>query len=260
MVALPARINDERRMRENPQDRAFAAVGLPRGLCLGSKSAYRASRGRHFFVPNAYVFCQRLGLVWWGDLDILKHQPQLERVARALRSRLYVLPECRAVRDANNILFSEVEHRAIWHTGGRVRPDQRLIRASGLEPKELKMLLGVSGQRLNRPQHPYVALQINEKLRGLENFFGPLTRHYGFRKWGDWLRAPHPRLKGRSPFEILHAGGQIIPSEIFSEIYSDHKILRKYWQAVLCGICASLLTEVHTRWPIVERRKSSLSR
>lgn len=247
-----------RRARFHAPEEAFVAVGLPKGRCLGSKSRYRDLHRRHFFVPNAYVFCRSAGLIWWGDLDLWVDARKTERVARMLRQRLYVLPEDRAARDAATVPFPEAQRRAVWHTGGLVRPDRRLIQRSGLDPHTLAFLVGVTRQRLSRLQRPYVVQQINQRLHELGNFFGPLTRHFGFRRWGDWFHAPHPALKQRSPLEVLRAEGTITPRELFAEIYSNEELLARYYSTVMGGLTLSIVAPIRTRWPIVERRHSRI--
>lgn len=236
-----------------PED-AFVAAGLPKGRCLGSKSGYRALHHRHFFVPNAYVFCHSAGLIWWGDLDLWIDARKMEHVARALRQRLYVLSEGRAIRDSATMLFSDVQQRAVWHTGGPILPDRQLIRRSGLDLRTLAFLVGVTHQRFSRLQRPHIALQINQRLRDLENFFGPLTGYFGFRRWGDWVCAPHAALNGRSPLEALRTEGTITPGELFPEIYSNEKLLVRYSSVVMGGIALSIGTSIRTAWPMVERQ------
>jgi len=71
----------------------FRKHHLPLGRCFGSKSAYREANTKCEFVPNANVISKRDGKVWWGDLDLVRDSAVLEKIARLLRCRLYVLGE-----------------------------------------------------------------------------------------------------------------------------------------------------------------------
>jgi hypothetical protein len=136
-----------------------------------------------------------------------------------------------------------------------MRPDRGLIQRSGLNLHDLAFLVGVTRQRLSRLQRPYVVLQINGRLQDLEKFFGPLTRHFGFRRWGDWFHAPHAALKHRSPLEVLRAKGTIAPSELFAEIYSNERLLARYSSAAMGGLALSIAAKIRTDWPIVQRQR-----
>ncbi len=217
-------------------ERVFREVHLPIGLNVGSKSAYRARHPQHVFVPNARLVDEQGELRWMGDLDLAVHRRRVERAARLLRCRLYVLPERMPGTADKNPTKSSIESEALWHTGGPVRVDAALIRRSGLRPRELALILGRPVRQLTRAQSSEVALHVARRIRGLARFFGPLTRHYGFRTWGAWMKTPIQRLDGRSPLEILSSGGSIVPSELFREIYETPALLARYWDAVVHGI------------------------
>lgn len=236
------------------QTDAFAAVGLPRGLCLGSKSRYRETHRKHYFIPNANVFCRPFGKIWWGDLDLLRHARQLERVARRLRCHLYVLDERDGRFDNTELPFTEVQRRAVWHTGGRVRPDRRLIRRSGLSPSLLATLVGVSCQRLLRPQIPFVAQQINRKLRLLEEFFGPFTRYYGFENWGEWMSARNCKLNGATPLEVVRNGGSVKLDEVFPDVFLNPKLLPDFDDSMVRGLELQYSGAVCLEWPPWSKR------
>ncbi len=236
------------------QTEVFASVGLPRGLCLGSKSGYRETHRRHFFVPNANVFCQPFGKVWWGDLDLWRHARQLERVARLLHCRLYVLPEHEGRFDKADAPFSEVQRHAVWHTGGRIRVDRRLIRRSGLSPALLASLTGVPVQRLMKAQLPFVTLQINRRLRLLEQFFGPFTRYYGFEKWGEWMSARNTKLDGATPLDVFRAGGCVKLDEVFPAVFKNPKVLPEFDKVMWRGLELQSYGEISLKWPRSSQR------
>jgi hypothetical protein len=249
---------------ENPRDfeheptavvDAFAAECLPLGLCVGSKSGYRRAHRRHFFVPNANVACRTLGKVWWGDLDLWRHDRQLERVARRLRTRLYVLREMDARFEKADVPFAELRRHALWHTGGRVSPNQRLIARAGLSLKNLALLVGVSPRRLVTRQLPFVSQQINRRLSDWDESVGALARELGFRKWGAWMSAPHAKLSGRTPYEVLRAGGTILFADVFEEVFSDEIRFAKMHDAVLRGFALQYGTSVTVEWPLRSHQK-----
>lgn len=237
------------------QSDVFASVGLPLGLCLGSKSGYRQSHRKHFFMPNANVFCRSHGKIWWGDLDLWRHAQQLERVARRLRCQLYVLQEMDGRFEQADQPFAEVSRRAVWHTGGKVRPVRRLIRNSGLNLAQLAVFAGVSRQRLASRQIPYIAQQINRRLSSIEEAFAPFTRHYGFKKWGHWFLAPHTALSGRSPFDAVRAGEAIARDKLFPEIFANDKLIEKFIPAMIAGMTVTFGGGISLRWPIHESRR-----
>lgn len=234
------------------QTDVFAAVGLPRGLCLGSKSGYRARHRRHYFIPNANVFCCRDGKVWWGDLDLWRHAEQLEQVARRLRCRLYVLYEFDGRFDNAELPFEEARRRAVWHTGGPVYPDRKAVTRSGLSLAQAAVLIGVSVQRLVRRQIPYISQQINRRLGTLEATFEPFARHYGHKKWGHWLLTSNPSLNGLTPIDALRAGQTIVFEKVFSEVYADDDLLAKLAPALIAALWLS--DRVSLEWPHVQRR------
>lgn len=220
----------------NRAERAFRKVHLPSGLNLGSKSAYRASHPQHVFVPNARLVDEQGELRWAGDLDLAVHRRRIERAARLLQCRLYVLPERIPGSADGKLTKSTIESEAVWHSGGPVHVAANLIRRSGLRPSELAVILGSPVGHLTRAQRPEITLHIARRVQELARFFGPLTKHYGFRTWGAWMRTPTPRLDGCSPLEVLSTGGSIVPSELFREIYATPAILTRYWDAVVNGI------------------------
>jgi len=97
----------------------FGAAGLPVGRCFGSKSGYRFANPDNEFIPNANVFCRKVGKIWWGDLDLTRDRPKLDAVARKLRMKLYVLYEGDGRFENADLQHANVVRLAIWKTGRR---------------------------------------------------------------------------------------------------------------------------------------------
>lgn len=84
-------------------DELFATVGLFRGQCYGSKSAYRIQNPICVFIPNAFV-CSPSMKVWGGDLDLLTADAsRLMEVATSTGLTLYVLRETHYPIDESSI-------------------------------------------------------------------------------------------------------------------------------------------------------------
>ncbi len=253
LTGPPLPVNHE--FTPKTQSEVFASVGLPLGLCLGSKSGYRRAHREHFFVPNANVFCRPYGKVWWGDLDLWRDAAALERAARRLHCRLYVLHEHDGRFDNASLEFREMQNRAMWHTGGPVQPAGQLIRRSGLNLTQLALFVGVSARRLATRQLPYIAQQINRRIVDVETTLAPFARHSGFKKWGRWLLASHPKLNHRTPLEVLRAGEALVFSDIFPEIYANDELLEKFQSALFAGYRLSVGGGISFAWPIRERHR-----
>jgi len=235
--------------KPKPATEVFDVVGLARGRCFGSKSGYRQMNRRHFFVPNANVFCRSHGKVWWGDLDLWSDARRLEQAAQQLRCRLFVLREHDGRFDRAEMPFGEVREQAVWHTGGPVLADRDLIRRSGLTVGQLSILVGVSAHRLTHRQIPYVALQINRKLAILDRIFHPIAKHQGLKKWGTWCLAPHPALNGRSPLDALRAGESIDPTKLAAKTLTDEESYKTMLDCLALSGCA----RISLQWPIIQR-------
>jgi hypothetical protein len=197
---------------------AFEVQGLPMGRCFGSKSGYANAHPKHDFVPNANVFSKRGGKLWFGDLDLECDRPALERVARHLRCRLYVLSEHDGRFEEASRPHEAVVRDAVWHTGGpsRIPGMGRFLRGSGLRPGEAASLLKVSHERLSGPQEPKIALEIGRRLVQFEDVFRPIGSKPGHGKWGQWWTKPNEKLGGKSPLQVLKSGetldlGRIAP-------------------------------------------------
>ena len=196
-----------------PVDREFKAKratqifhrhALATGRCFGSKSGYIRAYPKNQFIPNANVFCKRHGNVWFGDLDLTFDKPTLEKIARRLRCRLYVLRE-----SDGRFQNAEILQNAVWHTGGLVRrlPGAAgFFRRSGLSHAEAAFLLRFSRGRLTRPQPPKIVLEIGRRMRRFERIFGPIAQKAGHKKWGRWWVQPSDKLAGRSPLQVLKDG------------------------------------------------------
>lgn len=196
----------------------FESLGLPMGRCFGSKSGYASAHSKHDFIPNANVFSRRGGKLWWGDLDLERDRPALERVARRLGCRLYVLSEQNGRFEEAVRPHAAVVRDAVWHTGGpsRIPGIGRFLRGSGLDVGEAAVLLKVSRNRLNGLQEPKIALEIGRRLVQFEDVFRPIGSKAGHRKWGQWWTRPNEKLSGKSPLQVLKSGealdvGRIAP-------------------------------------------------
>lgn len=244
---VPTAIDTE--FKPKPATDVFDAVGLARGRRFGSKSGYRKMNQRHFFVPNANVFCRSHGKVWWGDLDLWRDARRLEQAAQQLRCRLFVLQEHDGRFDKAELPLSEVREQAVWHTGGPIMADRELIRRSGLTAGQLSILVGVSAHRLAHRQIPYVALQINRKLTILERIFQPIAKHQALKKWGTWCLVPHPALNGRSPLDALRAGESIDPVTLAAKALTDEESYKTMMGCIALSGCG----RISLQWPIIQR-------
>ena len=191
-----------------PPTEAFKAHGLTMGRCFGSKSAYARNNPRREFIPNANVFTKQHGKVWWGDLDLMRDKPALEKVAHRLRCRLYVLRELGGRFDEATQPHKEVVEAALWHSGGpsRVPGVRQFFRRSGLSHAEAAILLKISQRLFNKPQQPKTALEISRRMRKFEEVFIPIAANAGHRKWGFWWTRPSKKLAGKSPLQVLKSG------------------------------------------------------
>jgi hypothetical protein len=200
------------------------------------------------FIPNANVFSPN-GKLWWGDLDILVHGPQLEKVAKRLGYRLYVLGEHDGRWKNAGLPFSEAKLRAIWHTGGKVRPRLDGIRESGLPLSMAAKLLGIGTARLLRPQFPYIALQIDRRWNAWEGLLRTFTAEAGVKRWGNWFIAPDA-LSGKAPAEMLATKDGIELSVLFPDICADDSRLERVMTAGAFSHAIELqYGRIDLRWP-----------
>jgi len=201
-------------------------------------------------VPNAQVYLPDGLSVWWGDLDLWRDADRLEKASKIIGARLYVLRELSipAARGTNDVVG-----QAVWHTGGRVTVDHRLIRESGLTPNDLQVLLGVSRFRLTHRQLPYVALQINARLKAFNDYLGPLTRYDGHPTWGHWIRSRNELLENRSPYDVLRSGGSFVIPTLFPRVFQNQSLVEPLWPAMMAGLQVTMSSRIRTQWPIVER-------
>ena len=166
--------------RKEPTE-VFAACGLAMGRCFGSKSAYRALHPHCRFLPNANVFSQKHGKVWWGDLDLQRDEHALERIAKRLRCRLYVVREFDGRFENATLPFHQVVLRAGWCTGGAMRPPvSRFLKEHKLTSTEAAGLLKMRESIFRRRLEPQQALELARRITwSLE---GHLTQgHSSFR-------------------------------------------------------------------------------
>ena len=187
----------------------FHRHALATGRCFGSKSGYKRAYPKNEFIPNANVFCKRHGKVWFGDLDLTFDKPALEKIARRLRCRLYVLREGDGRFKNANQPHAEVLENAVWHTGGllrRIPGAAKFFCHSRLSHSEAAFLLRLSRGRLTRPQPPKIALEIGRRMRRFERVFGPIAQKAGHKNWGHWWVQPSDKLAGRSPLQVLKVG------------------------------------------------------
>ena len=194
-----------------PAAEAFKAHGLSFGRSFGSKSAYAAAHPKAEAIFNANVFTGKQGKVWWGDLDLARDKPVLEKVARKIRCRLYVVREHDGRFENADQTHAEVVKVAVWYTGGRslVRDRRGFLKRSGLSPTEVSILLKLKRGQFDQRQEPSVALEIGRRMRKMEEAFVPIASADGHKKWGYWWTKPNRNLAGRSPLSVLKSGESI---------------------------------------------------
>lgn len=185
----------------------FHRHGLGFGRCFGSKSAYRDSHEGSFFVPNANVFSLREGKLWWGDIDIDRDAPALEKIARALHRPLYVLHESDGRFQNAELTPKQIVSHAIWRTGGHKRvPGLRLyLRRSGLTLRQAAFLNRIRIENLTAPVAPRTYLEALRRLHEFEAAFGAIGKKLGLIPWGTWWTTPQRKLGGASPIAVLEA-------------------------------------------------------
>ncbi len=210
----------DKEFKPNELSAVFSDAGLSLGRCFGSKSGYCRMNPGHIFVPNANVFCRRYGKVWWGDLDLKCDKPALEKVARRLRCRLYVLKEMDGRYEAAEKPDTQVIACALWHTGGAayVPNVARILKRSGLSLGQLASLTRIKPVRLTSRQRPEIALEIHQRLRQWDETFGEVATELGLKKWGTWWTTAHDKLSGKSPLAVLRNGGTIRFAEVLDPV------------------------------------------
>ena len=183
----------------------FSKCGLYVGRCFGSKSRYRDANPGNQFVPNANVFCRTRGKIWWGDLDLANDKPSLEKAAKLLGLRLYVLSEFDGRFGNADSPHRVVIATALWHTGGRVRmPGLRsTMRDSGLSADDVALLLNMSKRRLLGLHDPGVAAKLRKRIDDMQSWIEMGLPGSWRGGWGRWLRRPNPTLEGVTPLEKL---------------------------------------------------------
>ena len=221
----------DREFKPNELSAVFSDVGLSFGRCFGSKSGYRTANPKSIFIPNANVFCQRHGKVWWGDLDLQSDKPALEKAARRLRCRLYVLMEMDGRFENAEQPHSEIVGRALWHTGGAacVPGVTRIQKHSGLSLVQLACLTRIKPARLTSRQRPEIALEIHRRLRQWDETFGEVAIELGLKKWGTWWTTAHDKLGGKSPLSVFQGGGTIRLNEVLDPVLAVRCALGLPW-------------------------------
>lgn len=186
----------------------FQRHGLAFGRCFGSKSGYRAAHPHCKFIPNANIFSESDGKVWWGDLDLHADKSTLEKIAKQLGYQLYILRESDGRFGKAVQPHTDVIERAVWHTGGPTRIPHLagFLSRSGLTRADAAFLLKVMPQRLGRPQTPSISLEIGRRLKAFEGTFAPIGTDAAHQEWGLWWSRPRKELAGKSPIEVLKAG------------------------------------------------------
>ena len=81
----------------------FIDLGFPPGRMIsGSKSGYvRNNPGCEPYF-NARVCALGEGIIWWGDLDLVKDEAMLNEVSTKIGKKLYILRESDAWDGAND--------------------------------------------------------------------------------------------------------------------------------------------------------------
>ena len=158
----------------------FAACGLAMGRCFGSKSAYRAAHPHSRFLPNANIFSQKQDKVWWGDLDLQRDKRALERIAKKLRCRLYVMREWDGRFENATLPFHQVVLRAVWCTGGAMRPPvSRFLKEHKLALPAAVGLLKMPERMFRRRLEPQQALELARQI------IWDLERHLAYAQRGS---------------------------------------------------------------------------
>ncbi len=186
----------------------FAEHGLNMGRFFGSKSAYRTSNRQCVFVPNANVCSARAGKLWWGDLDLKRDEPVLEKIAHQLKQKLYVLREGDARWGEASVIGNEVAASAFWCTGGprRIRGLSAFLKNSGLTPTIAAKLLGTSSRFLLKRHKPGAALEFGRSLDAMAGYYANFVEDTTGIKWGHWLLRPNSSFNGETPYALLLAG------------------------------------------------------
>ena len=199
---------------------ALNKIGLQIGRCFGSKSGYRAANQRAIFMPNANVFTVRRGKIWWGDLDLRTDKVKLEKAARVLGCKLYVLSEFDGRWEESPLSRSILIERARWQTGGPIGVPgvSRFLKHSGLTISQLAFLARVRRGRLIKKLPPEIALEIYKRLANLDTTFNEIASTPGHKKWGLWWTTANDNLHGRAPMAVLRSGGSIKLDTVFDPI------------------------------------------
>ena len=72
----------------------FQENGLNYGRMIsGSKSGYASRNKGNIIVFNARVAILGEGVIWWGDLDITKDEPNLKSVSKEIGKPIFILRE-----------------------------------------------------------------------------------------------------------------------------------------------------------------------
>ena len=187
----------------DPVLHAFAECGLHEGLCLGSKSGYYRSHRNNQFVANANVFSQD-GKLWWGDLDLRVHASVLERVAKQLNRRLFVLWEMDGRFGREERPIEEVLADAIWHTGGKRRVAwEQYYKGSGLTRQQFADIALFPRYLFTRPLPPERTLQWERRLSRLQRLSQQFSNAVGLEAWGAWW-IQQPSSGEPSPIDRLN--------------------------------------------------------
>ncbi len=189
------------------------------GRCFGSKSGYRSIHPKNIFIPNSNVFCRKRGKIWWGDVDLHVDKGALERVARHLRSRLYVLSEHDGRWENAELPFDKVLFRAQWHTGGasRVPGVSSILRRSGLTLQQLALLVKVSPIRLRQSQSPEIRLEVYRRVAKFDEVFRGIAAELALKRWGDWWTSANDKLSGKTPLEAYKSGVEIEIADLLGD-------------------------------------------
>jgi hypothetical protein len=95
------------------------------GFCFsrligGSKSFYCISNPQNIVFFNANLIDEKLGKVWFGDLDLTKDAPILIKIANELKTTFYVLREMDCRFDNENKSVKELIKLSKWNTNNFV--------------------------------------------------------------------------------------------------------------------------------------------
>jgi hypothetical protein len=87
---------------------------------VGSKSYYCTSNPQNVVFFNANLIDEKLGKVWFGDLDLTKDAPILIKIAKELKTTFYVLREMDCRFNNENKSIKGLRKVSKWNTNKNI--------------------------------------------------------------------------------------------------------------------------------------------